>query len=200
MQLGTRLWMWISENFHSHVLWFYENFHPRTVLIPSTYFTVLERFAFPIFINLMFFCLVFFVLRKRNPLGYLTLRNVAINAAITIGGVYVNNLRGTFIQFLHFGGNPMQHPYIFEPRTISIGVSISIALFWMMLSILVLAQIYHFTIGGLPLRTLLLNKTAIGAFAITIALMTAQYVYLLYFLIWICSYMRACLSFLRCWR
>jgi len=183
-QLAMRCWTWFHEwRSEEFGFWLLENFQSRVAVFFYEYVAVSARYAFPVFINLLFFCIVFFVLHKRNPLGYLTLRNAGINAAITIAGVFVNNLRGTFIMFLQYGGNPMRQPDLIlaEPRILGMGVHVSIILFWMMLSILVLALIYHFTIGGLPLRALLLSKTAIGAFAISVAFMAAQHIYYLYF-------------------
>jgi len=192
VRLGMRFWTWYSMELG---FWLSESFQPHVAASFYNYIAVFARYAFPVLFNLLFFCLVFFILRRRSPLGYLTLRNVGIIAAMTIGGIYLRRLIFPTVQFLSTHKHTdfdllnglLLSPYFLDNTPVIVVALISLAICSMLVIsewpgvVAPLALIYRFTIAGLPLRTLFLSKTVIGALIIAILLSTAELIYLLYF-------------------
>ena len=194
-ELGVRRWMLLSVLFMlafnalemqlrrgliQLATWFAENFGLfLRVLDP---FSPPMSFVFPILLNLIFFCGAFFIVRKRSPLRYLTLRNTGIMVAISVGGIMVRRLLNLLWLFILYGGDPARNPdLIFNMREISLGVVYALAVVQILLTVLPFALIYYFTIGGLPLKKLLLSKTAIGALIISVLLLAVFPIYSAYF-------------------
>ena len=108
-------------------------------------------------LNLVFFCGVFFILNRQNLFGYLIPRNIAINAAFTIGMATVLDLAiGNASTFgsIEFGD-------------------------WFRIigalpTILALALIYRFTIGGLPFKKLFFTKIFAGVLVLSALFIVAQ--------------------------
>ena len=177
--LERQLRAWLFESLGSFVdtYFFYYATAP-----PSRPFILFMDFALPILLNLLFFCGAFFIVRKLSPLRYLTLRNAGIVAGISVGGILALRLLSLLWLFIQFGGDPARNPdLIFNAREISMGVVYAHVLVHILLTVLPLALIYRYTIGGLPLKKLLLGKTAIGALAISFILFALAYIYTAHF-------------------
>ena len=194
-ELNVRSWMLVSVLFMlafnalevqlrrgliQLAVWFFENF--GLILRVLSLHSPPMSFVFPILLNLIFFCVAYSIVHKRSPLRYLTLRNAGIMAAITLGGIMALHLLGLLWLFIQFGGDPARNPdLIFNAREISMGVVYAHVLVHILLTVLPLAFIYRYTIGDLPLKKLLLSKTAIGALAISFMLFAVAYIYTAYF-------------------
>ncbi|MCL2856318.1 MAG: hypothetical protein FWE19_01145 [Oscillospiraceae bacterium] len=195
LELGTRSWMLasvafmfafdgVSRNLPWRLFEFIEWFLTRETRETFDMFRfsgapqVLNTFIFPTLFNLLFFCGVFFILHKRNPLSYLTLRNVLLCAAITVGIAQAQRLFSLLMQFLLYGGDQLQflidNNFNYEPGILT---RVFWPVAWYLLKFLDLALIYRFTIGGLSLKQLTLSKTAIGAIVIAAVLVTTQIIY-----------------------
>ena len=180
--LTTRSWLLVSVLFMMLYHWAEIQLTWRVfgLLAPFISFEAyrwLVYIAPPILLGLLFFAGVYIILHRRSPASYFTRRNIVLCILITAGDRFL--VRPAFFLLFSF----LFPAHIFsDPFGVDFIAIASLGMVIIQLpSIIALALIYSFTIGGLTFRQLLLSKAAIGALVISVLHLTAQGLYLVYF-------------------